>query len=188
MGLGPVAPRTGRVLVCSSRWLVADDLHCVLVCSSRWLVADGLPSWLLDGGQICLARPSSWVACWPTVGRPDGWLACRLVEGRAGCGPAVERGTQFGCGRAGGGAVCPFYSSLSFCSGLVVARCTQFGHSLADGGASCASMGVLASHHHGWVWEWLRMAWRRPTHACWCTPPTVTGESKNGSARCGSDR
>jgi hypothetical protein len=47
---------------------------------------------------------------------------------------------------------------------------------------------VRASHHYGRVQERLRTVWQRPSHAGSCAPPTIAGESGNGSARCGGGR
>lgn len=54
---------------------------------------------------------------------------------------------------------------------------------------------VHASYHRGGVQEWLRTMWWRPRNpllpgviACRCAPPTVVGESGNGSVRCGGGR
>jgi hypothetical protein len=58
-------------------------------------------------------------------------------------------------------------------------------------------LSVRASLRRGRVRERLRAVWRRPTtpvflrlgvDACWCAPPTIAGESVNGSAWCGGDR
>jgi hypothetical protein len=54
---------------------------------------------------------------------------------------------------------------------------------------------VHASHRRRRVREWLRAVWRRPApylppgvDACRCAPPTIAGESGNGSMRCGGGR
>jgi hypothetical protein len=55
----------------------------------------------------------------------------------------------------------------------------------------CAPVGVLpvcASHRHGRVRKRLCTVWWRPTHAGRCVPPSIMGESRNGSTRCGGGR
>ena len=74
----------------------------------------------------------------------------------------MERGSLFGRGQAGGGAACPLFFAL-FCR-------NQQQH-----GAFCLAAGLPA-------------VGLRPWASCRCAPPTVAGESGNGSARCGGDR
>jgi len=53
---------------------------------------------------------------------------------------------------------------------------------------------VCTYHHRGCIrqlhalWQWLAPTLRPGMNACWCMLPTIMGEYRNGSARCGGDR
>lgn len=150
-------------------------------------------------------------AAWPWACRR--WGSMLPSSSFSFCRVAAEaQYTQFGRGLAGGGAGCLWMLvRASYHSG----RVRKAPHGVAAAGNRFP---VRASHRRGRVREWLRMVWRlpesspseakvgarlplsraspkrlravwrRPAIAFRCAPPTVVGESVNGSAWCGGDR
>ena len=130
-------------------------------------------------------------------------------------GPAASRGTRFGCWRAGSGAVCPsrlcrgqlrhvcevwpracwrrgsvFMGAFRLLFGkaqrsLVTARASTSASSLECRCAPPISRASPAMALCGVVATAPPLVM---TFACRCAPPSVAGESRCGSARCGGDR